>query len=370
MGRAEVDAARRRRTVLLGVRLTDGDTALTASDRVYREESMAEGSSVALEQRLTVVLLTYNCAHRIEAILEPLLSLGVSVVAVDNGSTDATADVLARRASIELVRLPRNIGAAGRNVGAERARTPYIAFCDDDGWYEASGLQLACDLLDRHPRLALVNARILVGDDARLDPISVEMADSPIPDRDGLPGAVLLSFMAGAVIIRAAAYHEAGGYDPRFFIGGEEETLAVKLAKLSWRMRYVPEVVMHHHPSLANAAALRAFGMRNTLWNAWLHRPLSSALRWTAFTLADTPKNLDFFRGSRMFLGGLPWVLRERHPMSRELDRDLLILDARRFAARRPVLNTRSWRPDDPGKWQRPPSVGNGDERHAQRRAC
>jgi N-acetylglucosaminyl-diphospho-decaprenol L-rhamnosyltransferase len=298
-------------------------------------------------QRISVVLLTYNCAHRIEPIVERLLELGVPVVAVDNGSLDGTADVLARYEAIELVRLPHNIGAAGRNVGADRAHTPYILFCDDDGWYEKSSLAIFCDLFDRYPALGLINARILVGEEGRLDPVSAEMADSPVPDRHGLPGAVLLSFMAGAVAIRAVAYKEVGGYDRRFFIGGEEETLSFKLAKAGWQLRYIPEAVMHHHPSLANAGKLRAFGMRNTLVNAWLHRRWPSAVRWTVFTLVDTPKNADFVRGILLTLRALPWVLRERDPMDDQLDHDLLRLDVRRFAARRPLLNRRDWRPGD-----------------------
>jgi N-acetylglucosaminyl-diphospho-decaprenol L-rhamnosyltransferase len=301
----------------------------------------------SFDQRISVVLLTYNCAHRIEAIVQRLLQLKVPVIAVDNGSSDATADVLARYEEIELVRLPHNLGAAGRNVGADRAHTPYILFCDDDGWYEPSGLPVLCDLFDRYPALGLINAKILVGAENRLDPVSSEMADSPLLDRHGLPGTVLLSFMAGAAAIRAAAYKEVGGYDQRFFIGGEEETLSFKLAKAGWQLRYVPEVVMHHHPSLANAGKLRAYGMRNTLVNAWLHRRWRSALRWTVFTLVDTPKNADFVRAIVMTLRALPWVLRERDPMQTQLDRDLLKLDARRFAARRPLLNRRDWQPGD-----------------------
>lgn len=104
---------------------------------------------------------------------------------------------------------------------------------------------------------------------------------------------------------------------------------------------------MHHHPSLANAGGLRAYGMRNTLTNSWLHRRPFSALRWTAFTLADTPKNKDFVRGLWLFLESLPWVIRERQAMGSGLDDDLRLLDARRFAARRPILTTRGWVPAD-----------------------
>lgn len=300
---------------------------------------------LALRDRLSVVLLTYNCAHRIEGIVERLVALDVAIIAVDNASADGTADVLEQHPEIEVIRLERNIGAAGRNVGADRARTPYVAFCDDDGWYERDGLVVACDLMDEHPGLDLVNARILVGEEERLDPISAEMADSPLPDRDGLPGSVLLSFMGGAVVMRTDSYRGVGGYDPRFFMGGEEETLSVKLAMAGRAMRYVPEVVMHHLPSRANAGQMRAYGMRNTIWNAWLHRPIRSAVAWSLFTLADTPKNRDFFRGLRMAVAGMPWVLRERAPMSRALDDDLVTLDSRRFANRRPLLNRTGWKP-------------------------
>lgn len=290
-----------------------------------------------LGDRLTVVLLTYECAHRFDHVLERALELDVPVIVVDNGSTDPVAD----HPGVTMVRLPRNIGAAGRNAGLDAAGTPYVAFCDDDGWYERDGLVAAVDLLDAHPGLGLVNARILVGEEDRLDAISAEMAASPVPDRAGIPGAVLLSFMAGAAVVRRSAYRAVGGFDERFFIGGEEETLAVKLTRAGWAMRYLPALVMHHRPSLANAGGLRHVGLRNTVVNAWLHRPARSALRWTVFSLADAPKNRAYLRGVGLIVRAVPWVLRERAPMPPELDADLRLLDARRFRVRRRVFTFR-----------------------------
>ncbi len=284
---------------------------------------------------VTLVLLTHNCGHRLEPILDRLLRLRMPVVAVDNGSADDTVAVLRRHRSIDVVSLDHNIGAAARTVGIERARTRYVACCDDDGWYEAAGLRRAAELLDTHPALAVVNARILVGEEERLDPISAEMAASPLPDRTGVPGAVLLSFMAGAVVVRREAVLGVGGYDRRFFIGGEEETLALPLLKAGWQLRYVPDVVMHHLPSRASVDRLRPYGLRNTLWTAWLHRRPFGALRWTAYTLLDRPFDANWIRGLAMALAGLPWVLRRRSPVSSQLEQDLRELDRRRFAESR-----------------------------------
>jgi GT2 family glycosyltransferase len=300
-------------------------------------------AEAGLAERLTVVLLTYNCATRVGTVLQRLCRLGVPVVVVDNGSTDRTCAIIRAGFSdrVHLIEVGRNIGAAARNLGAERARTAYVAFCDDDGWYEPAGLATTCDLFDAHPPLGLVNGRILVGAQRWLDPICQEMQESPLRDRDGIPGQVLLGFMAGACIARRSAFLEVGGYDGRTFIGGEEEPLALALAKAGWQMRYVDALVVAHWPSLAHFEGLRAYGMRNTLWAAWLHRRLPNALRHTIFTLLDHPKNLDYVRGVAMAAGGLPWVLRERRPVSTELDRDLRQLDERRQRRRRRFLTRR-----------------------------
>src|SRR2546423_3774253 len=91
-----------------------------------------------------------------------------------------------------------NPGPAARNHAAASARTPYIAFCDDDIWWEPGALSRAADHLDRHRRLAAVTGRILVEPRGREDPIVAELRDSPRGTPKGLPGPLLGSILAGA----------------------------------------------------------------------------------------------------------------------------------------------------------------------------
>src|SRR5205807_3226697 len=125
----------------------------------------------------------------------------------------------------------------------------YVALCDDDVWWTPGSLAHAADLFDAHPRLAVVTARVLVGPDETEDPICRVLAESPVPAEPGMPGPPLLGFLAGASVVRRSALVEAGGFQPRLFIGGEEELLAADLVARGWWLCYVPDIVVHHYPS-------------------------------------------------------------------------------------------------------------------------
>jgi GT2 family glycosyltransferase len=263
---------------------------------------------------VTVVVLTYNRVAEVAQSVERLNALPErpAIIVVDNASSDGTAKTLARAfPDVEVVRLPGNIGAAGRNAGAERARTLFVAFSDDDTWWAPGSLARAVEILERHPRLAAVTAQVLVGPERRIDPVSREMAASPL-GRDGLPGPRLLGFLAGASVFRRSAFIEAGGYEPRLFIGAEEKLLAYELAARGWSLAYVPELTVYHHPSVARDHAARSTLLaRNELWIAWLRRPLRTAL---AQALRTPPRALA------RALAGLPWIVRERRLLPAQVE--------------------------------------------------
>src|SRR5438874_7851322 len=119
------------------------------------------------------------------------------------------------------MRLDANLGAAARNVGVWLCDRPYVALCDDDTWWEPGGLRRAADLLDAYPGLAVVTAKLLVGPSEDLDAVSQRMAASPVRWPTALPGAPLLGFLAGASVVRRAAFLRAGGFERRLFLGGE-----------------------------------------------------------------------------------------------------------------------------------------------------
>ncbi len=176
------------------------------------------------DPRVSVVMITWNRRAEVLHSLGHLTALPERprIVVVDNGSEDGTATAVAERfPGVEVVQAGRNLGAAARTLGVRHVQSPYVAFCDDDTWWEPGSLRRAADLFDRHPRLAVLTARVLVGPANEEDPVCRELEKSPLPTEAGMPGRPLLGFLAGASVVRRAAFLEAGGFEPRFFIGGE-----------------------------------------------------------------------------------------------------------------------------------------------------
>jgi glycosyltransferase involved in cell wall biosynthesis len=89
--------------------------------------------------RIAAVIPTYNRARLLERTLESIVSQtrpADEIVVVDDGSTDDTADVVARFAPAVTYVYQENAGAsAARNHGVEVASADFVAFLDsDDVW--------------------------------------------------------------------------------------------------------------------------------------------------------------------------------------------------------------------------------------------
>ncbi|RKT54051.1 glycosyltransferase family 2 protein [Saccharothrix australiensis] len=228
----------------------------------------------------TVVIATRDRVEELTRTLTRLAVLDVPVIVVDNGSSDDTVERVRRDfPHVEVLPLGRNEGALARNAGVRRARTPYVAFSDDDSWWAPDALRRAEALFDRHPRLGLVAARTVVEPEGRDDPMCAVMADSALGTPPDLPGPAVLGFMCCGAIVRRAAFLRVGGFHPVLFFRGEERLFSWDLAAAGWACAYVADVVAHHQPSRSRppGTAGRRRELRNDLLTTWLRRPLAVA---------------------------------------------------------------------------------------------
>jgi GT2 family glycosyltransferase len=272
------------------------------------------------------VTLVIASRNRREDLLATLPRHEAPVVLVDNGSTDGTvAAVREAHPDVTVLSLERNEGARARTLGAEHAGTPFVAFADDDSWWAPGELARAVAILRAHPRLALINARILVGPEEQLDPVCTEMAVSPLGTATDLPGPSLLGFVACGSIVRTEAFEAVGGFDPVVRFPGEEERLALDLAAAGWGMAYVDSLTVHHHPSpRRDAPGRRQAGI-------WRSKVLTAVMR---FPVADVAAVLGTaVRSGRPGLEGLvravpdlPAAVRRRRPIPADVRADVRLL--------------------------------------------
>lgn len=264
----------------------------------------------------SIVVITRDRRERLLATLAELSRLeeAFPLLVVDNGSNDGTIDaVRAEFPGVAVIGLHRNFGAVARNIGVQTVATPYVAFADDDTWWQPGSIRQAVDLFEQDMKLGVLTARIVVEPAGEPDPICAELEGSPLPRHPDFPGPQLVSFLAGASIVRRRAFLSAGGFHERLFIGGEEELLAADLLAQGWRIGYAPQLVVHHAPSsLRDAHGRRLQGIRNTLWFTWLRRPAPVAVRRTAALLRQVPPDTVSARALLAAARGAPWVLGER----------------------------------------------------------
>ncbi|MER5999413.1 glycosyltransferase [Nonomuraea angiospora] len=269
------------------------------------------------DPRVTVVVA---CKDRLRALARTLPLHPPPVILVDNGSADGTAGFVRRHfPDVHVVGAGRDLGAPARNLGVRLAETPYVAFADDDSWWAPGALERAADVLDAHPRLAVLGARVLVGPEERPDAASEAMRDSPLGVEPDLPGPSVLGFLAFGAVVRKEAFLEAGGFDDVTFSFGEEERLAVDLAAKGWGLAYVDEVVAHHHPPRPGGSRDRqVLATCDAVLTAVLRRPWRVVARRSLDALRAGPAGWE---GLRTAAPRLSRALAERRELPAEVER-------------------------------------------------
>jgi N-acetylglucosaminyl-diphospho-decaprenol L-rhamnosyltransferase len=265
---------------------------------------------------VTIVVATRN---RPDRLAETAAHHRAPVIVVDNGSDEPI-----RLPGAEVVRLDANLGAAARNVGVERAGTPFVAFADDDSYWTPGSLARAADLLRAHPRAALLAAEVRVGAAGHLDPVSAAMAAAPLGTPPGAAGPSVLGFLACSIVVRRDAFLAAGGFQPRLFVYGEEALLAMDLAAAGHELSYVPSLTVRHlpEPSGRDPRGRRRLEARNRLLTALLRRPPAVVARTAAATLRAEP---GAFADA---LRHLPWALGRRRRLPAPVEQALTRLAA------------------------------------------
>lgn len=220
---------------------------------------------------VSVIVPVYNGAAFIAEALASIAAQGTrlvsEVIVVDDGSTDATPDIV--RSATGPVRYFRQDNAGpqiARNAGLAKARGNAIAFLDADDCWSADKLAVQLPLLD-DADIAIGHTRIMH------DPSSQPF--------------ILPSMCCS--LIRKSAFDKIGAFDPELACSDDMDWyLRAREDGLSFRIH--PQVVLQHRRHAANLT--RDGEAKERYHLLMLHK---SILRRRAKGITDMPRFTDFF---------------------------------------------------------------------------
>ena len=209
---------------------------------------------------VTVVICTYNrCADLPNALDSVLAQRGAppyEVIVVDNNSTDATAGVFQERLganpNLHYQFEPRQGLPRARNAGILSARSPIIAFTDDDVVVADDWVRCIHQAFQRYPDADCVGGPVL----PRWPPSGKpawfsELQTSPLALQDKGPRPVFVNHQNAAPCLiganfafRKSAFAKSGLFDPEYTRTQDRE-LQLRLWKAGGLGVYVPDIVTY-----------------------------------------------------------------------------------------------------------------------------
>ncbi|MCS5734886.1 glycosyltransferase family 2 protein [Herbiconiux daphne] len=283
------------------------------------------------------------------ASLEAQTGLGdvdLSVVIVDNGSGDGSAEVLAaRHPQHALVAVATNGGfGAGVNAGIRAVAAEVYVLLNNDAVASAGFVAVLVGALRAEPSVGAVTGRIVLreryreaaipvgaesgsgagprdagaalvaADGARwvVDAEGQELVNSTgnevtrsgngrdrdwlVPvDRDRRPAGEVMGFSGGAAALRASALAQVGLFDESLFMYYEDTDLSWRLRRAGWGIRYEPSAsVRHAHAASTGTGShtFRFYNERNRVLVAAKNAPAAVLLTALARTIVGTARTL------------------------------------------------------------------------------
>jgi glycosyltransferase involved in cell wall biosynthesis len=171
---------------------------------------------------VSVVMPVFNGAAFLDQAVESVLAQtyqAVELVAVDDGSTDGSAEILARSGSQVRVVRQANAGvSAARNTGISQAQGELIAFLDQDDWWLPEKVAGQVERLQSDDRIGLVHTAVTYFDEALQREVGPQDPTArPEQMTDNCYESLLLGnpLVNSSVMVRRTALEQVGGLDLR-----------------------------------------------------------------------------------------------------------------------------------------------------------
>jgi GT2 family glycosyltransferase len=242
-----------------------------------------------MNPNLSILMVNWNTREMTLACLRSLYAqterTRFEVILVDNGSADGSADAIAREfPQVRLIAESDNHGfAKATNMAAEAARGRYLLLLNTDTVVLDQAIDRLVDFAGEHPAAGIWGGRTLFADGslnptscwARITPwstfcfalgLSGFAARSRLLNPEGLGGWARdsvrqVDIVSGCFfLIEADFWRKLGGFDPAFFMYGEEADLCARASAAGAKPMMTPEAAIIHYGGGSGAKRANTIG--------------------------------------------------------------------------------------------------------------
>ena len=214
--------------------------------------------------QVSVIIPAYNGDRFLNSAIDSVLQQtyqDYEIIVIDDGSTDNTAQVVEQYSNIRYFRQTNQGVAASRNLGLAAAMGEYIVFFDQDDLLLPHKLASQAALLNRDPKLGIINSGWQICDCNRQTVAGAIVEPwQQIPALSAADLIVWKPVFLGAMMFRRTWLERIGGFNINL-----EQTpdvdLVLRLAKIGCPAAWVKQITVlyrQHETNASNNALLQA----------------------------------------------------------------------------------------------------------------
>ena len=249
-----------------------------------------------------VIIVTFNASRWIHLCIGSLLNstIPVDILVIDNGSTDGTLEIIKTKfPSVILIELKENIGfGKANNIGLKLVLDKdyqYAFLLNQDAWVESDTIEKMVAVQKRYPEFGVLSPIHISGDERNLDNnfttyingYSCPGLISDIIFKRELKEVYEIDFVNAALwLMSRQVLEKVGGFDPLFFMYGEDDDYLDRLKYHGFKVGICPGAFGYHDRSQE----------MNDVKNWSLERLLSSHILRIKSLKTEPPHKMLFYR--------------------------------------------------------------------------
>ena len=188
---------------------------------------------------VSAIVPVYNGERFLQEALQSVVDQDyrpLELIAVDDGSTDGSAEIIARFSEARSITQHHAGVAAARNRGVAAAQGDILAFLDQDDYWAVEKLRIQVDYLEQRPKVGMVLTQMrtfLEPGIGRPSWLSQRLLDEHAP-----------GLLPGTFMVRRELFDRVGPFNVEFDTGSDSEWL-LRARHLGEPLPVIPRVLLH-----------------------------------------------------------------------------------------------------------------------------